>query len=530
MNMKHISLFEAFGSPALSKTINFLKKKFSNESSKLFVDKLKGLMAIYDLPINKIDENTLEYLSKKQALRIMPEEAPTNKWGVSYAKFWFSLESGYLGFTGTGNALINFDAWSKGKSEEIKKETFTQEELDYIKNELGIKTGILTPVVDYSKLQLGDDVVGYFSKTKDKAFLTKAKIWIDEKYIKAIQDVAVGKDPKKETVGKYSWKDWGKHSWGLGRADKVAQDHLLLHLYKDDKEPIRLGNKRTENPLDFNLPMKQNGTIGNWKDNWSIHGFKTIDQADFAIVVYIDKMTKTVPSVNAMRSSRIESRKGATKLMKDEDIKNINIKKYLTSMIANMGIKKNITELHNLQKVYSRSLCGDFALIAIYRDKPTTSYIRSFIDLIRKSMSVKGGSEAKLRDIISTFESLNIESADYQKRYEECYKAGMESGSDQQKELLQIIRGTGQKIKNYLKEQDIQTLDDLKIVYHRISSIRNFLQDPDFKISQELQYLIDEFHRPDRTRIHCREFREFDYTKDIRKLKNIERYVDSVLK
>ena len=532
MNMKYLLLFEAFGSAALSKTVNFLGKKINKEASKSFVDTLKLLMSKYDLPLSKISDENLEYLNKKRAIRIGKPEPATNKFGVSLVKFWFSLDSGYLGYTGVGNTTVDFASWSRGKVESaVAKETFNDDEVEYIKNELGITTGILTPVVDYRNLKTGDEVVGYFSKQRDKAFLTKARIFTDDKHLKAIQNVAAGKDPKKEENNGINWREWGTYSWGIGKPDKPAADHLLLHLYQPTKDPLKLSAKKVaaENPLDYNLPLKQDGTLGKWNENWSAPlNIKTLDIADFAIIIYVDKMMKSIPSVAAIKTSRIESKKGALSLMKDEEIKNINIKNYLSAMISAMGIKKNVTELKNLQRIFTRCLCGNHALMVLYKQRPTTDYIYTFIDYLRRLLSVKSGSESKLKDVINLFESINTESLQYVKVYDESFRILNTFGSPQMKEIAQIFNNSGNKIMEYLRAQNIQTLEDLKLVFYKISSVNTILRDNDFKLSGELSHIINEFHNPNRVSEYVKNFSKFDFSKDIERLKYIYKYVESL--
>lgn len=534
MNMKYLKLYEAFGSIAFSKTIEYLKNKFGLETSKVFMSMIKHIMSVYDLPLSQISDDNMEYLSKKHALKIKPTEPSKNKWGIYCIKCWFSLDQGYIGSTGTGDLVIDFDSWMKGKPAAVKKETFNPEELEYIKNTLGITTGTLVPVSDYARLQLGDEVVGYFSKARDKAFLSKAKIWTDEKYLKAIQNVAKGKDPKKETIGELNWRTWGEGSWGIGRPGKVSPDHLLLHHYINGSEPLKVvTGGEFLNPLDYNLPFKNNGTLTNWNEaGYSIpQGFKVLDRADFAIVIYLDKMIGSVPFVKTIKKQREDIKKGATKFMKDEDIKNINIRRYLAGIISSMGITKDIKGLKNLQKAFSRSMCGDYSFVAIYRGVPSTDYLNAFINSVKKLLiASKATAGSKLTDVVNVFDALCSESLLYQDVYNKSWEIIYHNGTPQQKEIAHLIRLIGSKIRNYIGSQNVETFEDLKMLYYKVRSLRGLIQDADFQFSDAMKYIINDFNRPERTIVHCREFAEYDYAKDIIKLRYIDKYVDSIIK
>src|SRR5690606_38434573 len=103
-------------------------------------------------------------------------------------KFWFSLEEGYLGYTGIGNKEVNFERQGANHP-------FDKEEINYIKEQLNIKKGELKPVINYKTLTHGQEVIVYFENSLDLNRLGKAKIFVEERDLYAIQDVFSGRYP-----------------------------------------------------------------------------------------------------------------------------------------------------------------------------------------------------------------------------------------------------------------------------------------------------------------------------------------------
>ena len=113
-DMKYLMLFEAFEANALSKMMTFLGKKVDNNSKGRFLDKLKRLISNFDIPIDKIVDKDVKYLNRNAAIKLKNEEdsestfAPTHQ-HLYCLKFWFSVDEGFLGFTGTGNRTMDFN-------------------------------------------------------------------------------------------------------------------------------------------------------------------------------------------------------------------------------------------------------------------------------------------------------------------------------------------------------------------------------------------------------------------------------------
>jgi len=559
-NMKHLMLFEAFESDALSKMMKFLSKKVSSNSKEMFKEKLKRLITQFDIPIDKIGNADVKYLNRNQALKLRNVDKVENYKGIYCLKFWFSMDQGYLGFTGTGNDSMDFKSYiANNNNNRNRIKYFSDYELDYIKDKLNIKTGKLTPVKNYDEdLPHRQLVIGIFSDSVNNIQnLGLAKIWRDGDEIHFIQSVAGGGEPS-FAVGGERWRDWVDNdaeenengykpfsrSWSMGSVNSPGSDHHKLHIYTPSEEPLHIeGLKKeeekkeeAESPFDFNLPLNSYYDIKEWgESSWSIDDYKIVETSDFSIVLMIDDILKSVKnSVNKIKTDREESRKGATKLMSNSEIKKANIERYLTTMVSKMGIEKDIKEIKNLQKLVIKSVCGDLAFISIYRDRPGFNILdrisSSIYDMIGNGDEVD--KDYHLSSIISSFKNLNSSSEEYIKKYNDSLKVINESGIEPVIEIFKMFIEIGKKIKNYLLSQNIQTIEDLGIIMVKLRSIRNIFGEKAFllgytgTILNELQYCDDVRYYINR----YDEKKTNEVLEDIKKVKHIEKYIDSLLR
>ena len=547
-DMKYLMLFEAFEANALSKMMTFLGKKVDTNSKEKFRNKLKELISNFDIPIDKIVDKDVKYLNRSQALKLKNEESSESS--LYCLKFWFSMDEGFLGYTGTGNKTMYFNKRRKISSD--KNEPFNDSEFNYIKNNLDIKTGKLTPLKDYGDLQHGQLVIGVFADYEDyedyESRIGLAKIWRDSNRIYAIQSVAEGDYPDGNVNGQ-SWTDWRsgsqfRYSWTLGNIDSPSPDHFKLHIYTPSDEPLRIEGVKEEeeeevkvsSPFDFNLPLNSRYELREWYEtSYSIDDYTLVEKSDFAIVLMIDDILKSVEKkVSKLRTDREESREGASKLMSDEKIKTTNIERYLTAIVGKMGIDKDIKELKNLQKLVIKSVCGDLAFISIYKDRPGFNILDSMSSYIYDMMKSTDESDRNyyVSKIIGYFKSLSSYSEDYTKQYNESLKEINNSDIEPIKEIFKIFIEIGKKIKNYLLSQNIQTIEDLGMVMAKLKSIRNLVSERGFSFGYT-RNILNEFHYTNDVRYYigeCNERRIDEVLEDIKKAKHIERYINSLLR
>jgi ribosome maturation factor RimP len=540
--MKYLMLFEAFEANALSKMMSFLSKNTDNNSKERFRDKLKTLITQLDIPIDKIKDTDIKYLNRAQALKLRNEKESDS---IYCLKFWFSMDEGFLGFTGTGNATMDFDEYISGsrrRNSDGKNSPFNNRELNYIKNDLDIKTGSLDPVKNYEDIQHGQLVIGIFSDDEDNIDrLGVAKIWRNDNQLYAIQDVTSGGSPDYDING-VSWRDWGyRYSWSLDSVYSPGSDHCKLHIYTPSNEPLHLvGDKKevevvkVKSPFDFNLPVNRHYRLVEWGDTtWSIDGYKPVEKADFAIVLMVDDVIKSVGTkVSNVRKSREESKEGATSLMSDNEIKQANIKRYLLALISKMGITLDTSNLQNLQKMVIKATCGEFAFISIYKERPDFDNLNQISRDIYNMMDVESESDKKyyLERATSYYQSLSSNSDDYKKNYDESLEVIKKSDNVQIKEFFDVAMKIGDKIKKYLLSQNIQSIEDLRMIIIKLRSIKTISRENEFNFSGFVKNILDEFHYKSDIEYYIREYGNRDISKEIIRIKHLERYVDSLLR
>jgi hypothetical protein len=536
-------LFEAFEANALSKMMAFLAKKTDSNSKERFRDKLKTLITQLDIPIDKIKDSDIKYLNITQALKLRSEKESDS---IYCLKFWFSMDEGYLGFTGTGNVTMDFSKYVSGsrrRSSSDKNSPFSTRELDYIKFSLDIKTGYLEPVKNYENIRHGQLVIGIFSDDEDNLDrLGFAKIWRSENnQLFAIQDVASGGSPE-DNINGQNWRDWGyRYSWSLDSVYSPGSDHCNLHIYTPSNEPLHLvGDKKeveevkVENPFNFNLPITRDYSLTEWGDTtWSIDDYKSVEKADFSIVLMVDDIIKSVETkASDVRKKRVESKEGATSLMSDEEIKEANIKRYLLELISKMGIALDTSNLQNLQRLVIKAVCDEFAFIAIYKERPDFDTLNQITRDIYNMMSCEDESDKKyyLERAISYYQSLNSNSNDYRKSYVESLKVIKKSDSEQIKEFFDIAMKIGDKIKKYLLSQNIQSIEDLRMIIIKLRSIKTISRENEFTFSGFIRSILDEFQDKSDVEYYIKEYSDRDASKELIRIKHLERYVDSLLR
>lgn len=552
-DMKYLMLFEAFESNALSKMMKFLKSKVDGNSKDRFRDKLRTLINQLSIPIDKISDKDVKYLNRNQALKLKNQERVEN--GDIYClKFWFSIESGYLGFTGTGNTTMDFNDYLEGnkrrRTSSDENEPFNNRELNYIKNQLDIKTGKLTTVKDYEVLQHGQLVIGFFSDDEDDLDrLGLAKIWRDGYgHINAIQNVASGGSPDEDVDG-VNWRDWRNEDprftspWSMGSVDSPSSDHGKLHIYTPSDEPLHIeGVKQEEekeevknsSPFDFNLPVSRYYNLAEWGDtSWSVDEYKSVERADFAIVLMINDIMQSVETkVSDVKKSREESKEGATKLMSNNQIREANVKRYLQALVSKMGIKTDTSNLQNLQKLVLKVVCNDFGFISIYLDRPGFDNLDSIIKSIFNIIKNEDENDKKYYLDRSTeyYQYLNNASEEYKRIYLKSVDVIKKLNNKQLNEFIDIIIRIGNKIKTYLLTQNIQSIEDLRMIIVKLKTIRTITREDEFKFDTICRNIINEFYDSSDVSYYCNQFGDRDITSDINKAKHLERYVDSLFR
>jgi hypothetical protein len=547
--MKYIKLFEAFESNTISKVMKFINSKIGKSE---FRKSLISVLRTYDIPIDKIKDSDVDYLNRAKALNVKNDNKVNNKFGIYCLKFWFSIDEGYIGYTAVGNDTFNYENWkNRNKRSSGDNKKFDTRALDYIMDELDITTGEISvaKVDDYSNFKTGDKVIGVFNEYYEMSRITLATIWVDNYgQIYAIQGESSGGSPDRDTQEvngeRVSWRDFGRYSWNMGTLNSPADDHCYLHTYKESDKPLHYkqseileDDKEKINVLDFNLPVGRGGSIENWSNSRSISSPEEIDKADFGVIFYLDNMldpdkSEFYETPTDIKKQRSEDRKGATKLLSDSQIKDTNIARYMSKLISKMGIEKDVTELKDLQKVVLKNLCGEFAFIALYSNRPRLSNITTFSNHIRDLILTKsdGDKEYYIERAIEVFQTINTESSNYYKKYSDSKKEIIKN--DYHIDIFNKIYEIGNYIYEYFRNIEINTLEDLRMVIFKMTSIINLHNDSNFRIHDRITNIMSEFYDKGDVTYYCDKGRLSDdeEKESMKRLGHIERYIKSILK
>ena len=536
---KHIMVFEAFTSKTLSKTTSFLNKEIGKESSNDFLRILRSIGTGYDIPIDKINDNNLEYLTKRDAVNVRKIDSED----IYCLKFWFSIDNGYLGYTYTGN-IVKKETINNDKS---KKLTFSDLET------LNIKTGkVITLDRSLSSLNTGDKVIGIFSDEIRGNEPDLATVFInDEKYY-AIQNSASGSSPD---CPDSNWDMYGKYTWYIGKESSgKASDNFKLSKYIDDGsilsiDSIQIDGKeveKTDNILEFNLPLSGKRPTS-WSGSYDSISLSEFESADFAIIFYIgDIINSELEKPSKLKSKREDSRKNAAALLDNESIKQANIERYISIISKGFGLNYG-DELNpkNLQKIVGKLLNRNLSLYNIGWKEETRESLSYFINdisnIIIEYKSWKENPTDRAQERIerrydNIAQKINriyngANSIRDNKKINDILSRLEEEGLNEEYKICDRILNIGNYIYNSIMSKPINTIEDLSIIKIKIESIFNLLNDDHLRLTRTVSDFLSNLRYNDNdsyTYISSISKEEgFEITN--KKIDKVENYIKSIL-
>ena len=540
--MKYLKLYEAFKSKGISNTLGFLKEKIGQSESNKFIEGLKRFMSYSDFPIDKISDDDLKYMRAKNALSLRSKDKVTNPKGIEFIKFWFSLEKGYLGYTGTGNQEYEFKKEVSNSAMGLKpEEKFTASELEQIKTQKELK-GEIWPVTDYNKLKTGDSVIGFYDH--DRVFrrfdVGIVYVDVDGRYY-VLQNVSDGSTPSDGGYTRFG-KD---RTWFIYEPNgELGGDHRCLHYYKPTSEELHYVDKKDdkeepeepeENPLDWNLPI-DGLKLSKW--SWGGDSFYYSDdlkEADFSLVLYYDKMTNPdadaiyFEPVSDIKKGREEDKKDALALMSDDKIRKQNLERYISKLSGDLEISKE--DLSNLGKILIKALLGEFSFISISQNrKSNLDRLQNICGYLYSMISNPEDERYYIENIKNTYKNLN--ETYYKDLAYSLEKKSLIKGTVAEKIFNKIFE-LGTLISDLIRKQNAQSIDDLLILYQKISSIRNFIHIDQNRINYYIRNMFSEFYSKSNFEYYLREFNDNytdnNYQDDIKRLERVEKYIKSIL-
>ena len=568
--MRYLKLYEAFSSNTLSKLYKHLKKKnASNKSLNQFKEDMEVIAKSFDIPMDKISDEDVSYLSRRKALPLKSEAK--NDSGIWAIKFWFDKDGEYIGTSGTGNA--KFATSLAPNSGSFHSKPYSKAQWDKIKKSLTYgfpKTGYLIPVLhdEYDQLKTGDEVIAclcdpeeyddYPESRVDR--LICGKIFLDgngQVYFIHDEEMADGSSPNNRPSEEYPDIEWGEYTWSISnRNGDVGVDHFNLHKVIKSDAPISYYSEKNDNeeevgknPFEFNLSLEEiednKLVLSNWSGNIDEKN-KIEKEADFAVILYVDGiLSRGLKSKSVTSGEREEARKGALSLMSDEDFKQANIEKYLNQAISKIGVTPESAELKSLEKVVATIMCSgivdSYALLSMI-DREFRS-IDNFAYQIKRLISTFTIENADntyalkfiYNEFLNEYKILKRRSSNSYK----CKKVAMDMLKEKAelKLLYDSIMRISSKISKGIISKEITRGEDLKKIFFKLDSIESLTRDNEFRVSSELRDFVDSMkYAATDTSSTERKINTLmeDYyktsilDKDLKSLKEIESYIEDI--
>ena len=520
--MRYLKLFEAFESEKLTKTIGFVNDK-SRES---LLSQLKKLCELIDYPFSKLSDDYFEYLPFKKALMKadMTGDEPCDatsksefpdyaiegakceggklkrQWGsrvrevacpacsgtgvkpkksrLKLLKYWFDKEGNMITTTAVDGLIRDnrkSGEYSKNMSDfDYEGGPLSLSEIRNLENE--------TPV--YLIASSGGQErqgVGYIIRERGN------RIYI-------IQDVVDGSHPS--YVGYYDWRKKGYYSWCIGGEGD------FISVRKLKKREVIEGEV---DPYTWNVGYK----VGRWDSGIDLRTNveEVIKPANFAIVFDFGKLDKAAFTTKSeMKDQREEGRKGALALVKDEDIRKQNIKRYMDKLAQSMDIVGDVTNASIFVKRYS-----GFGNV-LFRLLSTSRYTNNYDEVIQYYYNVmsENSDEStrnyriqqlndKMRSLFSSASSNNLTITNNLKALKQELK---DEGKDDLYEILVKLESFSQMIYSKLTQYPIETIEDLEVIRQKLSSVRSVLTNSRYglsRISSMIEYLA-QYETPQRAK------------------------------
>jgi hypothetical protein len=557
--MKYLKLYEGFESNRISAILSFLNKKIKSDNpTREFLKVLKKLSDKFDFPLSTLSDKEIQYLPVNKALAVGRGEEAMNPSGTYCIKYWFSLENGYLCSTGTGNKTMDYNKYNSYNGAMMSNgEGLDQSHLAYLAREYKIG-GIITPA-RLGDLVTGDKVVMVCGDdfNGDPSYLTFGEIYADnrrdddnpEYYF--YQNDHEGSDPSvtrneiqiPDRYNLYEGNRAYQYAWSLGSPENESDDHLMLHKVILDEKPLRFKdddlekmNKTEESVWDFNLPL--DGTnLEEWNQRKTSIFNKVSKEANFAIVLFLDDIIiKNVDDTTSDIISRRKSFKNnALALKKPEDIRKENVERYLTTLFTKLGIEKDKQEFKNLNSVVSSSIIGDYFIIALYNSSAYIDRLTDFISYLYRLMSESDNSYnfEKTYELFKTIKKRRLKQTTTYSNGIKIVKDTHNQNAERMSEIIDKVVKIGLNLSISVKTKDIETIEDLKSVQVRLSSLYELAQDDIFFLSRSVKDILTSLDGDSsslKLKMSRLRYSDEDFKKDIKKLDNLERIVKDFLR
>lgn len=508
--MKYLQVFEAFKSSSLNKTLSFL----NNDSKSRFKALIKNIGDSLDLPYSLISDDYIEYLPYKKALYKFKEAStkepdctatsvamfkkhgvdgetckggmikrtwgdktrivecpnckgkgklPINKKELLLVKFWFNSEGKFITTTGVDGTK---------KAADFKKITY---------NKIDYKPGKTIGYREARDLPEGTPIL--FENEHHGSIPVIAVVHYYGASMFFLQNSFFGSTPgdMRSTFKKYGFKG----SWSIASDQNIGSVRLLVPITGDEEVDTSV------DPFEFNF--KISGSLGSQIKNFIGLVLKDSDLGDahFALVLDLEKLRELkFKSLSKTRTDRKSSREGAYTLLKNEDIKKLNIQRYLSKL------SEPSDNIADSKRVILRILGGSKCLF-LFRIRESHSllynlsdYYTSLLKHVNPDGTITSESNYNMvkRDIKSSVKSWIEETNKVKTKVTnriDRFKIEIEPDQANQVKLIEKVEALSNHIFQKISSQSIETVDDIEVLYYKLKSLANMFSNsrsPSYKI------------------------------------------------
>lgn len=486
-SLKYIKLFEAFESDKLGKTLKYIEPN----SKRIFMQYLNKICDSFDFPISEISDEHIDYFGFNKALKVNRTitdgvcDAPSpnlagevckdglvkRTWGkgtrivkcescggtgvksdksgksIKIVKFWFKSDGTFVKATGVDGIIRKSTPYSAGYFDKNLANYTIGEPLKK-KQVRDLQDGQIVVMRAGGE----SNIVAYIRRSGDRVY--------------GLQDRISGGGAPNTKLANYSWCIYdGAHDYN---------DIRLL-------EPKKAKDKEDEtiNPYDYNVDVAFSGN--DLVSNQSKTLETSLKDANFALILDLDKLKQSefVKKRDTIKL-RKDLKKDALSLMKDEDIKKENIKRYIDKLSKSINIPENITDLNKLVK---RMIGHKLALFIINGEEnlkdPLASIMNEYYVLLKTTDANKPAQVSKLNSMCTEyFKKASSKVTNISKNIKELkviLKDQALRGTDRTDELN--ILNTLERISGVLYDRlasfKIESIEDMEIMYQKLFSLRN---------------------------------------------------------
>lgn len=507
--MKYLILFEAFKSAKLSKTLNYIK------DDKNFLDIIKKVASNYDFPISEFSDDMFQYLPFSAALAVKKEKdmTPTKcdyesewisgehctngrvkrTWGkgvrviecpkckgrgtlmpraegeLKYIKFWFTSEGKLVSVT----AVDGLKDERQGRAVDSRADLAPSENIaDYTVGETFDRHSLRD-----SGLNTGDVVKTSINNERIETIGTIYKTSGGGYYL-------INNRHSDGSPSNSSWRRYGRFSWSLGGNDHGTITKLI---------PIKKKDVDDVNNYDWNHKME----IGRYgmqiQKGYNVETL--LSSAHFALILDVDVLkTSEYKRGSDIRAERSGAISGALSQLKDQDVRNANIERYIDAISKKFDIGEGFK---NITKIAPRLYCDRYVLYYLYYY--SNDAFGDIISSIYRSIKNKdkwneSEMNSQLEDIKYSLHSKYKENMTLSRRYSDninyVRKRLNDEGKDDYIKVLDSMEKLSKLISDKILRMEVETLEDMEIMYGKLQALRNIIRRNRYTISKA-SYFFD---------------------------------------